>query len=277
MESKLYIDLLKKMLTDYHRIGSIEYKPLKSNHNNIFYKTLIAFDRILRRKDFAICKAQFSTLSARMEGKDWPANADTMIGLKRLENIEYCVNKIIEDNIPGDLIETGVWRGGASIFMKALLKVNNIEDRFLWLADSFEGLPKPDEDKYTADKGDKHHTWSELAISIDTVKSNFQKYGLLDDNVKFLKGWFKDTLPSAPVEKLALLRLDGDMYESTMDGLTNLYHKLSVGGFIIVDDWGAVPGCQRAVIEFREKYRITENIEIIDWTGVYWRKEKDIE
>jgi hypothetical protein len=82
---------------------------------------------------------------------------------------------------------------------------------------------------------------------MEEVKKNFEKYNLLDNNVKFLKGWFKDTLPSAPIESLAILRLDGDLYESTMDGLINLYSKLSKGGFIIIDDWGAFPACKQAV------------------------------
>jgi O-methyltransferase len=209
-----------------------------------------------------------------MVGEDWPVHADTMIGIKRLENIQYCFQQVIKENIPGDFIETGVWRGGSTIFMRALLKEANITDRNVWVADSFEGLPKPDEDKYTADKGDRHHKYKELAISLDEVKSNFKKYDLLDENVKFLKGWFKDTLPTAPIEKLAILRLDGDMYESTMDGLVNLYHKLSIGGYIIIDDWGAVPACQQAVKDFREKNNITEEIKEIDWTGVYWKKLK---
>jgi O-methyltransferase len=93
--------------------------------------------------------------------------------------------------------------------------------------------------------------------------------------VKFLVGWFKDTLPNTPIEKLALLRLDGDMYESTMDALTHLYSKLSIGGYIIIDDWGAVPACKNAVIDFRTKFNISEEIIPIDWSGVYWKKLRE--
>ncbi len=131
--------------------------------------------------------------------------------------------------------------------MKAILKESNINNRVVWVADSFEGLPKPDEKKYIADKGDAFYKVTDLAIPMEEVKKNFEKYNLLDNNVKFLKGWFKDTLPSAPIESLAILRLDGDLYESTMDGLINLYSKLSKGGFIIIDDWGAFPACKQAV------------------------------
>lgn len=274
MNSSMYIELLKKVLTDYHRRELPEYSPLNMNNANFKLKILQRLDQILRKKKYAVCHKIDFKHESRLEGKDWPTYADTMIGFKRLENIEMCFREIIKNNVPGDFIETGVWRGGATIFMRALLKDANIENRTVWVADSFEGLPKPNEEKYKADIADKHHTYRELAIPLERVKYNFEKFGLLDGNVKFLKGWFKDTLPSAPIDKLALLRLDGDMYESTMDGLVNLYPKLSKGGYIIIDDWGAVKGCQLAVKDFRSKHNITEEIIQIDWTGVYWKKER---
>ncbi|MCY7352610.1 MAG: TylF/MycF family methyltransferase, partial [Cytophagaceae bacterium] len=188
--------------------------------------------------------------------------------------IESCIRSIVAEGIPGDLIETGVWRGGATIFMKAVLKTLGVTDRTVWVANSFEGLPRPNAAQYAADAGDTHHTYPELAVSLEEVQSNFEKYTLLDRNVKFLKGWFKDTLPTAPIEQLALLRLDGDMYESTMDGLVNLYPKVSVGGYVIVDDWGVVPACQEAVNDYRRQHGLTEKIVPIDASAVYWRKEK---
>lgn len=267
---RLYIDLIKKVIIDYHRQNT-EYKPLYDNDFGWRYKILMFFDRILRTRNWAICRKIDYDEQKRTFGKDWPANAESMIGLKRMENIEFCVNKILEENIPGDFIETGVWRGGSTIFMRALLKANNIGNRTVWVADSFEGLPKPDK-KYKFDTGSRFHKKEELAISIDQVKNNFKKYDLLDENVKFLKGWFKDTLPNAPIKSLALLRLDGDMYESTMDALVNLYPKLSRGGYIIVDDWHAVKGCQEAVKEYRELHGIREEIKEVDSDAVYWKK-----
>jgi len=80
---------------------------------------------------------------------------------------------------------------------------------------------------------------------------NFRKYDLLDRQVRFLKGWFSETLPGCPIERLAVLRLDGDMYESTMDALKHFYPKLSAGGYLIVDDYGAAPACKTAIHEFR--------------------------
>jgi len=210
--------------------------------------------------------------AARTEGRDWPADAETMVGLKRLDNIQYCVTEVIRKNVPGDLIETGVWRGGASAFMRAVLKAYGEQGRTVWAADSFQGLPKPD-GRYQPDVGDRH--WKNnyiLGISLEQVKANFERYGLLDDQVRFLVGWFKDTLPTAPISQVAVMRLDGDMYSSTMDSLQSLYHKLSPGGFIIIDDYGAVPGCKQAVDDFRAEHKITEPQHQIDWTGSYWQK-----
>jgi hypothetical protein len=208
----------------------------------------------------------------RMEGRIWPRVAHTMIGLKRLDNLEFCIEQVITNGVVGDLIETGVWRGGATIFMRAVLKAYGVTDRSVWVADSFEGLPPPNTGKYPYDAGDSLHEARELAVSLEEVKANFERYGLLDDQVRFLKGWFRDTLPAAPIERLAVLRLDGDMYESTMDTLANLYPKLSQGGYVIVDDYGAIPACRQAVDDYRSANAITEEIRDIDWTGIFWQK-----
>lgn len=210
--------------------------------------------------------------TARENGKDWPACAETMIGLKRMDNIKQCVIDVIKNNVPGDLIETGVWRGGATILMRAILKAFGDRDRTVWVADSFEGLPKPNAELYPADVCDIHYLHDDLRISLEQVKANFAKYGLLDQQVQFLKGWFKDTLPVSPIEKLAVLRLDGDMYESTMDGFKALYHKLSPGGYCIIDDYNSVKGCKAAVNDFRKERSIIEPITAIDGDGVYWQK-----
>ncbi len=208
----------------------------------------------------------------RAKGGDWPSKAHTMIGYQRLRNIRELMSDVVGDNIAGDFVETGVWRGGACIYMRAVLKVFGVTDRKVWVADSFEGLPKPDAQRYPAhDLGDLHHTYEALAVSLEEVQENFRKYDLLDDQVQFLKGWFKDTLPGAPIDRIAILRLDGDMYASTMDALQALGHKVSQGGFIIVDDLGAVEGCRRAIADYRKDKSITAPIHDIDGIGAFWR------
>ncbi|MEI2471868.1 TylF/MycF family methyltransferase [Peribacillus frigoritolerans] len=213
----------------------------------------------------------------RRQGLDCPAIAHSMIGRLRMENLQQCMTSVLEENIEGDFIETGVWRGGACIFMRGFLKVHGVKDRKVWVADSFEGLPVPNIEQYPQDKGDPHHTFDFLRVSLEEVRGNFQKYDLLDEQVHFLKGWFKDTLPTAPIEKIAVARLDGDMYSSTMESLRNLYPKVSIGGYIIIDDYGALPNCAAAVTDFRKEFKIDEpliKIDNTDLTGVYWRKMK---
>jgi O-methyltransferase len=211
---------------------------------------------------------------SRVEGRRWPTVAHSMVGQKRLDNVQFCIEDVLSRGVPGDLMETGVWRGGVVILMRAVLKAHGVVDRRIWAADSFEGLPPPNAEKYPADAGLHLNKFEELAISQEQVQENFRRYGLLDEQVHFLKGWFRDTLPTAPVKQIAVLRLDGDLYESTMDSLTHLYPKLVIGGYIIIDDYGDIAACRKAVTDYRQAHGITESIVQIDWTGAYWKKEK---
>ncbi len=209
----------------------------------------------------------------RALGRDWPGRAQTMIGLARMRNLRTLCERAIMDRVPGDFIETGVWRGGACIFMRAILEAYGDAERRVFVADSFKGLPPPDPARYPADAGDAHHTYGELAVSRAQVEDNFRRYGLLDERVVFLEGWFKDTLPAAPIERLAVLRLDGDMFASTMQALDALYHKVSAGGFVIIDDYFLGP-CARAVDEFRQRHRIASPLLPIDGCAVWWTVER---
>ena len=226
--------------------------------------------RVVRQFGFELVRPVDPT--ARDVGLNYTTDADTMVGKVRLDSLQSCLVDVLRDGVPGDVIETGVWRGGASIFMRAVLYAYGITDRTVWAADSFQGLPRPDPVRYPADADDELWKASALAVSLDDVKANFAAYGLLDDQVRFLVGWFRDTLPAAPIDRLAVMRLDGDLYESTMDALTALYPRLSVGGYVIVDDYGAMASCRKAVEDFRAERGITDEITPIDWTGVYWRR-----
>jgi O-methyltransferase len=205
----------------------------------------------------------------RATGRDWPSRAHTMVGTARLRNLADLVRRALDERIPGDFIETGVWRGGACILVRGLLAAYGDPSRRVFVADSFAGLPPPNRDLYPYDNGMMLHLCPELAVSSDQVRSNFDAYGLLDERVIFIEGLFKDTLPALRNERFAVLRLDGDMYESTMDSLKNLYDAVSIGGFIIIDDYGAIEARRRAVHDFRDRRGITEAIVEIDWTGVW--------
>ncbi|HEY8265094.1 MAG TPA: TylF/MycF family methyltransferase [Steroidobacteraceae bacterium] len=204
-------------------------------------------------------------------GQAWPSRAHTMIGVPRLDNVRSCIETVLEDGVAGDFIETGVWRGGTCIFMRGILKAYGVEDRTVWVADSFAGLPPADPAKYPKESSAPFHLHADLAVSLEQVQRNFASYGLLDGQVKFLKGWFRDTLPGAPIKQLSILRLDGDLYESTMDALT-LYPKLSPGGFVIVDDYNSVKACNDAIHDFREQRGIKDELQLVDGGGSFWRK-----
>ncbi len=270
----LYLDLMKKTLS--FALWPEPPTPITTfNYVRGPVKRFLvsAISQILEKGKLQIIQKLEIPESDRMEGRIWPGYADTMIGLKRLDNLQFCVETVIREGIEGDLIETGVWRGGACILMRAILAAYAIKDRKVYVADSFEGLPVPDQENFPADEGAKYHTHGFLAVSQNEVEHNFRRYGLLDGQVIFLKGWFKDTPPNAPIEKLAVLRLDGDMYGSTMDSLESLYPKLSSGGYCIIDDYGALLRCKSAVDDYRSKHAISSEIKEIDWTGRYWRKE----
>jgi O-methyltransferase len=209
---------------------------------------------------------------AREIGMDWPSRAHSMIGQRRMLQLQRAAEFVIERGVAGDFIETGVWRGGACIMLRAVLKAWGVTDRRVWVADSFAGVPRPNPERYPADRGQKLHGFPALAVPIETVRANFARYGLLDEQVMFLQGWFRDTLPIAPIEKLAILRLDGDLYESTMDAFSALYDRVSVGGFVIVGDFGVFPNCRAAVVDFRRERGISDRIYDIDGSGIFWQR-----
>jgi hypothetical protein len=212
--------------------------------------------------------------SKRMEGLDWPASAHSMIGWKRMANVRQLVEAVINEDVPGDLIEAGVWRGGTCILMRGILLAYGIVDRTVYLADSFRGVPPPDVQRFPADAGMILHKFDYLTVPLDQVKENFRKYGLLDPQVMFVEGWFRDSLPKLAGSRFSLIRLDGDLYESTIEALDALYPCLSEGGFCIVDDYGVSPPCARAVEDYRGQHRITAPLQSIDASGRWWRKPR---
>jgi hypothetical protein len=256
----LYIELLKRCVSN-----SIYDDDLDLMRGEM------AFDPATSK--FAVVNPGRADDRKKYLGQVWPSRAHTMIGKPRLDNLQFCVETAVRESVPGDLIETGVWRGGASILMRGILKAYGVSDRTVWVADSFEGLPPADRERYPKETGMDLHLARDLAVSLEQVQQNFARYGLLDDRVRFLKGWFRDTLPTAPIERLAVMRLDGDLYESTMDALVNLYDKLSPGGFVIIDDYNAFQCCNDAVEDFCKQRGIAPYKALIDGCGAYWRKE----
>lgn len=264
---ELYFELLARALTASLYPESADWLVQSGSGGSPVRRLKRGVVKSMSKRGFKLYRAMPYDPAAREVGKDWPSIGYSMIGLERMRNLRKLTQTILDDNIPGDLIECGVWRGGASIMMKAVLSAAG-SDRTLWLADSFEGLPAP---SVPQDAGYDLSSIPYLSAGEQLVRENFARFDLLDEKVRTLVGWFKDTLPSAPVGPLALLRADADLYESTMDILNNLYDKVNPGGFVIIDDYHGWEPCKRAVTEFRESRNITSPIVEIDGTGVYWR------
>jgi O-methyltransferase len=262
---EMYLDLLEHALT--HTL----YTPIDADVQG--RRSLRRLKNVLRRRGVITMFGSPADAANRDEGRDWPVFAQTMMGSRRLSHLRACVEQLLVDEVPGDLIEAGVWRGGAGILMRGILRARGAGHRDVWLADSFAGLPPPQSSTHPADAGADWHEWSQLVVTRSEVEANFERYGLLDDRVHFLQGWFSETLPTVAHRRWALIRLDGDMYGSTLDSLSNLYPGLSAGGYVIVDDYYALASSRQAVDDYRAEHGISEALQRIDWTGAYWRRE----
>lgn len=266
---ELYLDLMKKVLTRAivatgHERHTV--RPMGRKSTLVHWLNRLSAPLHMEIVRLVSCCAN-DFLESGHEAGNRPEDSETMLGTRQLDHMQQCVREVLDRKVPGDFLEAGVWRGGMSIFMRAALKAHGVSNRKVWLADSFAGLPPVDTavEKFAWHSGD-------MAVSLETVKNNFARYGLLDEQVEFLKGFFCDTLPGAPIPPLAILRIDADLYTSTVDALTHLYPKLSAGGFALFDDYQNLPDCRRAIDEYRQQHGITESIIPIDTRAVYWQR-----
>src|SRR5437764_8757176 len=243
---RAYLELLKLALCDL--VGSTTVSVGKADDGTVASRQLAGDE-----------------LRMRAAGMDWPLQGLSMVGLNRLDDLQECVDSVVRDQVPGDVIEAGSWRGGSSMLMRAALDSLGEHQRTVWVADSFQGFPRgPGE-------GEELSEIDFLAAPLEEVKASFARLGL-DRGVRFVPGFFEQTLPGLSGHRWSLVRLDGDTYEATWLGLSALYPGLSPGGFLIVDDYGAVPECRRAVEDFRQRYGIQEPLRDVDWTCVRWQR-----
>jgi hypothetical protein len=264
-----YLDLLKRTLTreivgrPYERHTWKAGFPVKRELVWLLKRTAAAFGlEIVRRTRI---KADAYTESGDA-AKNRAEDAESMVGTLQFDNMQMCIEDVVKNNVPGDVLEAGVWRGGMAIFMRGALKALGANDRTVWACDSFEGLPETSGEDASArwfERGD-------MAVSLEEVEANFRRYGLID-GVAFLKGYFCNTLPG-PIGRLAVLRMDADLHDSTRDVLEALYPKLSPGGWLVCDDYQNIPGCRKAVDDYRKLHGITEPIQKIDQRAICWKR-----
>jgi O-methyltransferase len=247
-----YLELLKLCLCDLAGAGTTSVGATEEN---------VVMSRELPRDQ----------LRLRAAGMDWPLHGLTMIGLNRLDDLQRCVESVVREGVEGDLIEAGAWRGGAGILMRATLDSLGAADRTVWVADSFQGFPvAEDEDRDRYDWAAMDY----LAVPLEEVRGNFARLGF-ERGVSFLPGFFEETLSGLSDKRWSIVRLDVDTYETTKLALQDLYPRLGVGGYLMVDDYGALEDCRRAVDEFRSEHEIAEPLEEVDWTCVRWRRETE--
>jgi O-methyltransferase len=262
----LYLDLMKKTLTRALVAKGLERHTIRTSR--LVYRALKS---VLTRSHMELVRLKPSTPEDYLESGHAAENrvedAETMLGTRQLDQMQAAIVSVLEEKVPGDILEAGVWRGGMTLFMRAVLKAYGVTNRTVWVADSFMGLPAIDRslDKFEWNAGD-------MAVSLEDVKQTFARYGLLDSQVSFLKGFFSETLPNCPVANLAILRIDADLYGSTADALTHLYPRLVPGGYAIFDDYSNLPDCRRAIEDYRRTHGISEPVIAIDQRAVFWRK-----
>lgn len=196
-------------------------------------------------------------------------NIYSMCESKDIDQIKILLENIIRNNIPGCIVETGIWKGGMAMWMKAILMHHN-NNRNIYLYDIFGKFPPPSnpKDNYIHSITD---VLFEHAPTVTDVQHNFQKFGLFDSDIKFIIGDIINTVPQNQLDQIALLHCDSDYYESTKVVLENFYWKISKGGYIIIDDYNnEYLACKQAVDEFRTKYNIYTPIIKISEGSVYW-------
>ena len=199
-------------------------------------------------------------------------NKLTMVTKERFVTIDLIAKYIRYNDLPGDVMECGCWRGGMSIYM-----AYSFPEKTCWVSDSFQGFEPIEQSKYDPrNKLEERHVpegWIGTGISVEEhkVRKNFLKMGLSEKtNVFFLPGWVNDTTDplTCPVKELALLRIDVDAYSATLVVLENLYDKVVPGGFIIFDDTGLYE-TEEAIKEFERKRNISIVANLKDPSGIH--------
>jgi O-methyltransferase len=254
MDSLPYLELLKKSLVGLDRAGLREHEP-------VGFHTLSKVKRFcLRRllpRGVKLAKIRPLHQNVREHGKDVPLYAPARMGLWRLHNLEVCARQVILDQIPGDFLETGAWRGGGSILLKGVLQTYGQSDRSVWLVDDYTTDRKPDRQ----------------LVTLQQVKQYFDNYDLLDDRVNICDG-----MPSAnqAPKQLALVRIADTDPAKLQASLRACYGLLQAGGYLQIDRYYSDAKCREIVDDFRVEQDERTPLEKVDWSGVFWRKPRMI-
>jgi hypothetical protein len=201
----------------------------------------------------------------------------TMTSTERMYALYNASKEIARRGIPGDIVECGVWKGGSTMMaLLTMMKFEKNEDRTVYLYDTFEGMAEPTAIDVSLGGEKASNTWARRNkkdkvlwdyASLNEVKENMRSTGYPLENIKFIKGKVEDTIPKVVPEKIALLRLDTDWYESTKHELAHLYPCVVPNDIVIIDDYGYWDGCRKAVDEYLNENNINILMHRIDGTG----------
>ncbi len=241
--------------------------------------------KIFKKIGYSIVKTDTQITSQYIDIKDkefWEiynlCSSYTMTSVERMFALYSSVNYVLKNNIKGDFVECGVWRGGSAMLIAKILSKKNITDRKIYLYDTFEGMTEPTEKDVDLKGKNAKDSYEEILknsnepgwcfANLIDVKSNMNLTKFTENNIIYVEGKVENTIPSiVPPSSIALLRLDTDWYESTKHELNHLYPKIENNGVLIIDDYGHWEGCKKAVDEYFNENKINILLNRIDYTG----------
>ena len=232
---------------------------------------------VRRKPDAGAAKAIPGDLEADKASIIKTVSPYTMTSAERVYSLISSVDYILENNISGAIVECGVWRGGSMLSVALRLNEKKAANRDLWLYDTFEGMPAPDENDFSKRSGPAQKKFDDVKISdsasdwcratLDDVQANIRIANYPADKIHFIKGKVEDTIPAQMPKSIALLRLDTDWYASTKHELEHLFPLLIPGGVLIIDDYGHWEGCRKAVDEYFAAQAKKPLLVRVDYTG----------
>jgi hypothetical protein len=262
-------------------INGIRYLPARAKHalKRVLKKTarLVGYDIVKYHADSIARRAHPQDFTPHHVSILSEVGPYTLTSPERIFSLIEAVSHVVRRNIPGAIVECGVWRGGSMMATALTLRGMNCADRDLYLFDTFKGMTKPlDVDVHASGQAAMTEFVQEQTgedssavcyASLDDVKSAMARTRYNPDRVHFIRGKVEETIPAQAPESIALLRLDTDWYESTRPELEHLFPRLSPGGILIIDDYGDWQGARKATDEFIAKYAPGLFLSRIDDTG----------
>jgi O-methyltransferase len=236
--------------------------------------------KMFRRVARAVLPTRRGEAHADFDPAFWPhyeaCKRYTMTSVERMYALYEATRYVVRGKIPGDFAECGVWRGGSIMLAARVLRELGDSSRKVYLYDTFEGMSAPTTkdvdlagrsagEKWSAKRAADHNDWCYAPLA--DVQRNIAATGYPTESVVFVKGTVEDTLPGTAPERIALLRLDTDWYESTRQTLVHLYPRLAPGGVLIIDDYGHWQGCRQAVDEYFAANEPAPLLTRVDYTG----------